>query len=189
MRKKSLRQAANHYLITNNKGSHRDKKYRRFVIQNMIEELFILGEIPSTWNALSTKHLQQLIQYWHKKKLKPSTMMNRMTIIRGFLHDIGNKEINTDNKNLGITRKLSSKKPLKKSPTIWQKPTDPVVRVLLALQIHFGLTLSEAMRLLPEIHVQGDKLWLTREITFNSRDRIVPFRWEIQTAVINEFFY
>ena len=55
------------------------------------------------------------------------------------------------------------------------------------LQIYFGLTFSETMHLLPGVHVQKNHLWLTREITFNSLDRIVPIRSETQINIINEF--
>lgn len=60
-------------------------------------------------------------------------------------------------------------------------------RLLLNLQIHFGLTLSEVMRLIPGVHVQKDKLWLTREMTFNSMDRLVPVRTDVQANIIDEF--
>lgn len=187
MRKHSLRQIANRYLETNNRGSPRDKKYRYFIIHKMIEDLFILGDVPPNWQALTPKHLQLLVQHWCKRKIKPSTMMNHMTVIRKFLSDMGNDSVNIDNQSLGIKRKISSKNPSKISPDIWQKTNESIARVLLGLQIHFGLTLSEAMRLLPGIHVQEHKLWLTREITFNSQDRIVPFRSKIQEDIIGEF--
>lgn len=69
MRKHSLRQIASQYLDHDNSGSPRGKKYRRFVILRMIEDLFVLGLAPSNWSGLTPIHLQQLIQHWHKKKL------------------------------------------------------------------------------------------------------------------------
>ncbi|CDZ75791.1 hypothetical protein BN59_00049 [Legionella massiliensis] len=47
MRKQSLRQTANLYLVNDSKGSPRDKQYRRFVIDRVIEDLFVLGNAPS----------------------------------------------------------------------------------------------------------------------------------------------
>lgn len=69
MRKHSLRQIASQYLDHDNSGSPRGKKYRRFVILRMIEDLFVLGLAPSNWPGLTSIQLQQLIQHWHKKRL------------------------------------------------------------------------------------------------------------------------
>jgi len=187
MRKQSLRQIANHYFIENNCGSSRDKQYRRFVIQKMIGDLFLLGETPPNWHSLTAAHLQKLIEYWLKKRIKPSTLMNYMTIIRNFLSYIGHHLANIDNNNLGLPSKKIINKPTKISADLWQTINDPIARVLFGLQIHFGLTLSEAMRLLPGVHIQDQELLLTREMTFNSQDRKIPFRSDIQSTVINQF--
>ena len=187
MRKHSLRQKANQYLETNNKGSHRDKKYRRFIIHQLIEDLFIIGDVPPNWHRLTTEHLQKLVKHWHKKNIKSSTLMNHMTVIRQFLQNMDSDAYKSDNRSLGIVRKKLLKKIPKNSPDLWLNIHDPSARILLGLQIHFGLTLSEAMRILPDIHVQEDRLWLTREITFNSQDRVIPLRSEIQERIIHEF--
>ena len=54
MRKHSLRQIASQYLDNDNSGSPRDRKYRRFVILRMIEDLFVLGLAPSNWPSLTS---------------------------------------------------------------------------------------------------------------------------------------
>ncbi|MDX2345264.1 MAG: hypothetical protein QNK11_00120, partial [Legionella sp.] len=66
-----------------------------------------------------------------------------------------------------------------------EQAQSPIARVLLGLQIHFGLTLSEAMRIVPSIHIQEHQLWLTREITFNNEDRFVPFQTTEQKEVLD----
>jgi hypothetical protein len=186
MRKHSIRQEANLYLASN-KGSPRERKYRRYVILKMINELFITGQVPPHWKAINVTHIQLLVNHWRKQNIMPSTMMNYMTIIRQFLLDMGNCTSNINNKSLGITANKSPRKPMKISLEKWQRITDPISRLLLNLQVHFGLTLNEAMRLIPDVHVQNNNLWLTREITFNSQDRIVPIRSESQAAIISEF--
>ncbi|HAT2147047.1 phage integrase N-terminal domain-containing protein [Legionella pneumophila] len=186
MRKHSLRQIASQYLDHDNSGSPRDKKYRRFVILRMIEDLFVLGLAPSNWPGLKSIHLQQLIQHWHKKKVKPSTLMNYMTIIRKFLNHVGHNAENIDNLSLGLQTKKIKK--IRKSHTdLLEKLNDPVAKILLSFQIHFGLTLSEAMRILPGVHIHERELLLTREITFNSKDRKIPIRSEAQIKLIQDF--
>ena len=184
MRKHSLRQEANIYL-TSRRGSPRARKYRSYVILKMINDLFIAGNVPPHWKAINNTHIQLLVNHWHKQKIKPSTMMNYMTIIRTFLLAMGNCSTGIDNQNLEIAIQKSTKKPI--SLERWQKICDPIAKLLLNLQIHFGLTLSEAMSLIPGVHVQESHLWLTREITFNSMDRIVPIRSAVQVSIINEF--
>ncbi len=186
MRQLSLRQEANLYLQSN-QDSPRERKYRRYVILKMIEGLFITGKVPPHWKAINATHIQLLVDHWHKQKIKASTMMNYMTIIRKFLLDIGNGATDIDNRSLGIIVSKPLKKPKKIPLEKWQKIDEPVAKLLLNLQIHFGLTLSEAMRLIPGVHVRENKLWLTREITFNSMDRYVPVRSDEQEDIINEF--
>ena len=56
----------------------------------------------------------------------------------------------------------------------------------MALQTQFGLTFSEAIHLLPGVHIRDADLWITRDIAFNSNDRIVPVRSETQKAILAE---
>ena len=88
MRKYSLRQTANRYLKTDNRGNFRNKKHRSFVIHKVIDDLFIIGNIPSSWKALKANHIQQLVQHWQKQKIKPATIMRYMTVLRSFLNNI-----------------------------------------------------------------------------------------------------
>ncbi len=187
MRKHSLRQIASQYLDHDNSGSPRCKKYRRFVILRMIEDLFVLGLAPSNWPSLASSHLQQLIQHWQKKKVKPSTLRNYMTIIRKFLCHVGHDAKNIDNISLGLQTKKPKKKTYKSPVNSLDKMNEPISKVLLGFQISFGLTLSEAMRILPGVHIQENELLLTREITFNSMDRRIPIRSEAQIKLIQAF--
>lgn len=70
MRKYSLRQTANRYLKTDNRGSFRNKKHRAFVIHKVIDDLFVIGNVPASWKTLKIDHMQQLVQYWRKQKIK-----------------------------------------------------------------------------------------------------------------------
>jgi hypothetical protein len=186
MRKKSLRQTANHYIQNNRSGCLRDKKQRRYIIYKFIDDLFYLGNVPETWETLPPKQFHNLIALWQRRKTKPSTIMNHMTIIRKFLMSFGYETSALENQNLGLKKKLKDKKRPYINPAIWKQTESPIARVLLGLQIHFGLTLSEAMRIVPSIHVQEHQLWLTREITFNNEDRSIPFQNSEQKKILTE---
>lgn len=111
--------------------------------------------------------------------------MKYLTVIREFLQKIEHQLPNIGNQNLGVN---NLKKPLK---TVLEPNFDnlsnPIAKLLLELQIHLGLTLSEAMRLAPDIHTQDNAILLTREISTNSRDRMIPLRSNRQLEVLNDF--
>ncbi len=113
-------------------------------------------------------------------------MMKHMTIIRKFLMSLGCEVSALENKHLGIIKKIPQQKKIKVPQEILQKADNSIARALLGLQIHFGLTLSEAMRMMPSIHIQEQQLWLTREITFNNEDRFVPFQNPEQTKILKK---
>ena len=112
--------------------------------------------------------------------------MNHMTIIRKFLRSLGYETSILGNQSLGLKKKLKNKKQPKANSAIWEQAQSPIARVLLGLQLHFGLTLSETMRMVPSIHLQEHQLWLTREITFNNEDRCVPIQSTEQQKILNE---
>lgn len=187
MRKQSLRQTANRYLKTDNRGSYKDKKHRAFIIHKMIDDLFVIGEVPSSWHTLKKSHLEKLILLWKRKKIKSLTIMDYMTTIRRFLAAIIGCEIEAiDNKNLGLCREKKIKKSKSINPNFWLTISEPITRLIMGLQIEFGLTFSEAIHLFPDVHIQAAQLWITREISFNSEDRIIHFRNDKQRTLITE---
>ena len=186
MRKYSLRQTANRYLKTDNRGSFKDKKHRAFVIHKVIDDLFIIGNVPAAWTMLKTVHLQQLVLYWQKQKIKPATIMRYMTVIRSFLNNIDCPLAGIDNQSLHLARLYRAPKKINIQPHIWQTMTDPCASFIMALQTQFGLTFSEAILLIPDIHVKEHALWITREIAFNSEDRMIPHRLDEQKSILRD---
>ncbi len=153
----------------------------------MLDDLFTLSTAPANWQKLSASHLEKLIQHWQKKGLKPSTIMNYMTIIRRFLQFLGHDLSKANNLSFGLRDKNTTPKTIHLIPESWLKLSNPVARVLMGLQMHFGLTLSESMRLIPDVHAQHHHLLLTREMTFNHQDRKIPIETTIQRTIIQEF--
>ncbi|MCX7091741.1 MAG: integrase [Legionellales bacterium] len=186
MRKYSLRQKANRYLKTDNRGSIRDKKHRAFVIHKMINDLFVVGTVPSSWSVLKTDHIQQLVQHWQKQKIQSATIMRYMTVIRTFLNNIECPLEGIDNQNLHLSRQYKAPKRIHIQHDIWQTMTDPCAYLIMALQTQFGLTFSEATLLIPDIHVKEHALWITREIAFNSEDRMIPHRLDEQKSILRD---
>ena len=186
MRKQSLRQTANRYLKTDNHGSFKDKKQRAFIIHKMINDLFLIGDIPHGWHFLKKHHIEKLIAFWQKNKVKPATIMDYMTTIRRFLQSINCPLPNIDNKSLGLSRQRSCRKAQKIQADIWTEINQPLSKMIMGMQIQFGLTFSEAIHLIPGVHTKDEMLWITRDIAFNSADRTVPFRNTTQALIISE---
>ncbi|PJD91330.1 MAG: integrase [Legionella sp.] len=184
MRKYALRQTANRYLKTDNRGNVRNKKHRTFVIHKMINDLFVIGNVPSSWQSLKALHIQQLVQHWQKQKIKLATIMRYMTIIRDFLNNIECSLTGIDNQSLHLSRLYRIPKRINIPADILQTITEPCAYFIMALQTQFGLTLSEAIRLAPDIHIKEHSLWITREIAFNSEDRIIPCRSDEQKSIL-----
>ena len=186
MRKSVLRQHAERYLMEDNRGSYREKSYRRFVLYNMINALFAIGDVPPKWHALQQTHVQKLLTYWQEKKISSATIMKYMTVVRKFLEAIGHYPIGIDNKTLGLSRPSAlSKRTVISFQTI-EAIQHPITKIILQLQIHFGLTFSETIHLLKDIHIQEKHLWITREISSNSLDRVIPIRTHHQVLILQD---
>lgn len=186
MRKYSLRQTANRYLKMDHRGSFKDKQHRAFVIHKMIDDLFVIGQVPVSWQAVEKHHIEQLVQHWRKRCINPATIMRYMTTIRKYLVNIGSPIADIDNQSLQLVRSKTRKRQIDIQPDIWQQIGSPIPRLIMALQTQFGLSFSEAIHLLPDIHIKEESLWITREIAFNSEDRMIPIRNTVQKSIVVE---
>lgn len=179
----TLKKEANKQLTLDNSGSYQNKKYRHFVIHKMIQDLFALKCAPLDWKELKLTHVQALIRHWKRKKMSPITMMKYMTVIRYFLNRINQPINGIDNQSLGLKRQKPRVQRVKKYVS-GQSIDDKITYILFGLQLQCGLTRSEAMRLIPALHIQEHSLWITRDIAFNSHDRIIPICHEEQLHVL-----
>lgn len=188
MRTQSLRQFANLQIKQDRQGKYLYRKHRAYIIHKMIDDLYVIRQIPPSWQALQSEQVHKLVRYWKKQNINPVTIMRYMTIIRRFLRMSDCPISNIDNQSLDLTRPKARKKRKKIiSPDIWKSLHDPIARVIMGLQTEFGLTFKEAILIKPHIHASECSLWITREIAFNSSDRKIPVRTENQTVVINLF--
>lgn len=168
-------------------GSYRARKHRYFVLHKIIRDLYHIDFVPVKWHAITQKHIQKLVLYWQSKQIQPSTIMKYMTVFRGFLQKIDHKLTSIENHSLGITQSKKSRDFIDISESISDKFSSPTAKLLFAFQAFFGLTLSEAMRLVPDIHIQENNLWITREIASSSYDRFIPIRNHDQIKIIQLF--
>lgn len=188
MRTQSLRQFANRQIKMDRQGKFQYRKHRAYVIHKMIDDLFVIRQVPSSWQVLKEEHVYKLVQYWKKRHINSVTIMRYMTIIRRFLQMSDCQIDKIDNQSLDLTRPKPKRRRKKGiSPDMWQSMDNPYARVIMAFQVEFGLTFQEAIRIKSYLHIKQDGLWITRDIAFNSSDRCIPFRTEKQKAVLQFF--
>ncbi len=172
MRKNQLRMQVDNYLQYDHTGSYRARKHRYFVLHKIIRDLYHIDFVPVKWHAITQEHVQKLVSHWKSKQIQPSTIMKYMTVFRGFLQKIDHTIYSIDNHNLGVTQNKKSRDSIDISENISDKFSSPTAKLLFEFQAFFGLTLSEAMRLIPDIHIQENNLWITRDIASCSYDRL-----------------
>ena len=187
MRKNELRQQVDNYFKHHHIDSYRTRKHRHYVLYKTIRDLFHIGSVPNKWHALTKEHIQNLILHWKKEKRQATTIMNYMTVIRFFLNNIDHHIYAIDNKSLGLVKQNANSKLTELPVDIVHNFTNPIAKILFQFQIHFGLTLSEGMRLIPDIHIQKDSIWIIRTIATNSQDRIIPIRNDEQLEIIKNY--
>ncbi|HAT2040426.1 TPA: integrase [Legionella pneumophila] len=188
MRTQSLRQFANRQIKQDRQGKYLYRKHRAYVIHKMIDDLFVIRQVPPSWQALQSEQIHKLVRYWKKQNINPVTIMRYMTIIRRFLQMNDCAIANIDNQSLELSRPIIRKKRKKIiSPDIWKSLQDPIARVIMGLQSEFGLTFKEAILIKPHIQVRECSIWVTRDIAFNSSDRTIPVRTKNQKVVLNLF--
>ncbi len=187
MRKSQLRQQVDNHLRHDHTGSSREKKHRYFVLHKIVRDLYHIECVPGKWHALTSDHIQQLVAHWKSNQLKPSTIMKYMTVFRRFLQKIDHTIHDIDNQSLEIINHRPPSKTIHLAADVLTKFSNPTARLLFEFQMSFGLTLSEAMRLTPDIHIQENHVWITRDIATNSQDRLIPIRHEKQKQIIDSF--
>ena len=84
-RKQSLRREIMQHVNHNLSGTKQHKRFHAFVLNRLLNDLFAIGGIPPTWKHLENKSMQSLIHNWRKRRLKDSSIMKYMTVIRTFL--------------------------------------------------------------------------------------------------------
>ena len=172
-RKSTLIDTVNQYMNYDNQGAYKQRQLRRFVLTKIINALYALREVPPTWYALNTHHVEQLVSFWKKSGLKNATIMNYLIHLRFFLNKINHQIDGISNTELKLVKLRAILKPVIDRDEILSQLQDPIAYALFGLQSYFGLTLSEAMYIVPTIHVDDKELWITREISTNSKDRII----------------
>lgn len=178
-----LRDEARHILDNINNGSYQKRCYRKNIVLNFVDVLYITKKVPPSWYALSKEHIQAVVAFWRGQNKSDASIRMYLANVRFFLNSLNHPIDMIDNKSLGLKRAADQPK----NPYSQEKHnqiTDPLVSFLLSLQTQFGLTLSESFRFNPDLHINENFVFLSRDITNNSRDRAIPVCFDVQKSIL-----
>ena len=170
-------------------GSPRTRQTHYFVIKIVIKDLFYLKYFFDSFKAISFDHISVLISHWKKRSLSSVTISSRVSILRKYLalinHDIGLPT----NSELGLSRKKVTKK-IESSldaTQLFETIKHPLTRLILKLQIYFGLTKEEASRFRIQLYQGGDNLlYVSKSVSYNNQDRLLHIYWPEQEIILKE---
>jgi len=185
-RKEKLTENIIKVLGNDNQGSPGTRQYRIFTMIRIVHDLFAIRIVLQNWHMLGTEDVHELVKFWKKKNLKNSTMMNYLVALRYFLKRINHRIDNIENNNLHLSKPRNNIKPITDEHALLDAISEPLAWLLFAMQSRFGLTLLEAMHLKPAIHIRDNVLWITREISTNNKDRLIPVIGEEQQVIIEK---
>lgn len=182
--------------LKDKKVSARTQDIRDTVIRGFFSDLFRLGYKIETIHNLKEKHLMAVFQHLEEQQQAPSTIQNKISIMRIFCEWIGKSGMVRQStlyvKNPeSVTRTMVVREDkswegkgidiLEMLPLIEQE--DKHVALSLELCWAFGLRMREAIMLRPSVSKEGTFLWL-REGTKGDRARVIPIENAIQTHVL-----
>ena len=133
----------------NRDGSRAAQANRHQRLQQMANDLHVLGFRQLRTRSLKPKHVDALLALWRRNQLNVGTIKNRMTDLRWWAAKVDKKSvIRPTNADHGIARRQYLSQQSKAIPLqakILQQINDPYVQMAVRLQAAFGLRREEAM--------------------------------------------
>lgn len=177
-----LKQFNEHLFKVCNTKSYRYRHSRYQTVNRFIRTLAAVRNVPNNWHCLTIEQVHLAIRFWRVTK-KETTVAKYIAQIRSFLEAINHPLRGIDNQSLNIVIKPQDTNTRFHSIPV-EDIRDPLIKHLFLLQTEFGLTFSESIAFRPDIHLKENCLWLTREMTRTSRDRVVPIVTKQQKNIV-----
>jgi integrase len=194
-------------LENRDKGATKDKKVgnetqekRTTVVRGFFSDLFKLGYKIESVHNLKEKHLLAVFHHLEEMGQSPSTIQNKISIMRLFCEWIGKNGMVRDS-----TRYVKDKASVKRSTVVREDKSwvgndvcvldkiaevaqvDLKIALRLELCLAFGLRVREAMSLRPALATEGNFKGAgvhVRDGTKGGRSRVVPIENEVQLDVL-----
>jgi hypothetical protein len=157
-------------------GSPSTRRAYNRVIRSMIKDLYRLGKPFHSIKETRPDIFVELVAYWRTKNLKISTMSNRIAILRKYLAQVQHAIQPPNNKALGLV--YTKKNDVTDTPVckaFVNEVDNKLVKIILRLQIYFGLTRNEAIQFdITSVDSEQQYLIIRKKYAHNSIDRLIP---------------
>lgn len=164
------------------KGSFLLKQERKRIMKLIVNDLQKATSLPASWKAITLSQIYLLVQFWKRKGLSPSTVSNRLAVLRVLLNKMAAPVFIPNNKDMGITKSREVKRLLTINKL--EEINEPYSHIILGMQSHFGLTKKEAVRLRNDYNIFPNEIFISRNIAFNHCERWVPIWNEHQEKLL-----
>lgn len=170
---------------------------RDSILRRAFADLYKLGFKLQSPYGLKERHLRALAQHWEAKRLSPSTLHKRFSILRVFAAWIGKRGLVRDNQEYFKDPTVLKRTSIATTNLAWDangvdvdkiiqqaKAIDERLGLLLALQHNFGLRVKESIHLKPLHKALSDDVLEVYQGTKGGRPRLVPIETQQQQDVV-----
>lgn len=168
-------------------GSHATQADRLQLLQQVANQLHIMGfELPSA-GSLKPKHVDALVTRWRAEGLAAGTVKNRLAALRWWAEKVDKRGVVKTNEDYGIPGRSAwtGDRARDLEDDALAKVACPYIRMSLQLQAAFGLRREEALKFRPGWADQGDHLRLQGSWCKGGRARVVPIVSAEQREVLD----
>ena len=171
-------------------GSHATQANRRAMLRLFCDQLASIGFNTYTMQAkdIKGKHINRLLEFWHREELSAGTIKNRMSVLRFWAEKVGNPGAIKDNNTYKLEKRVyvtNENKSISLKELDLSK-FDQNIAQSLRLQDAFGLRREESMKFQPVFALDGQKIDSAKYIRIKGswakggRPRTIPITNEKQ---------
>lgn len=173
----------------NKDGSFDTRAGRARMLSLIANQLWEEGFKKMTPHEIGGRHVNRLMERWHRQELASGTIKNRMAAIRWWAEKVGRSSvIHPDNDHYGIAQRcfVTNESKARNLPAdALEKVPCPYVRLSLELQREFGLRRQEAIKFQPSFADRGGSIVLKGSWTKGGKPREVLILTTSQREVLD----
>lgn len=158
-------------------------------MMKIIDDLAITKQqLPRSIADIQPTQIVSLVKHWRSEGKTEKTILNRLSVIRS-INKILMLQMNIpDNESLNIKQISCVKRATGQldAESLFKKTAHSITRNVIALQMHFGLTQSEAIHLDPNLVSHNHTLIIMKNISHNNKERCIPILNDEQKNIIEE---
>jgi len=185
--KKVLEYEINRTLTHYGHGTYHSRTEKRNILRQIIKDLLDLKIAPPTFKQLTLEKITALVSYWQKNGNSAATIMNKLSGLRTFSIKGGFDIPVPSNISLGLNKARSRKSPFLPVDIVTQV-SSPITEIILQLQMEFGLTKHEAVKIRPADAINQGDLTINKGVAYNHNDRFVAIYRPSQKEAVKKWY-